>query len=279
MPRANTADTVSRRYANRRFFVNRSAMRGRLRHSWDLVLHLAKRELTVRNRWTLLGWAWPLTRQLAQLGVLVFLFSSVFDLGIKNYAVFAFAGLMAYNWFSSGLGEATSSLIANRQLVFQPRFPAAVLPIVSIVVPFADLLLALPVLLVMLAATGTLHASAVLFLPLLCIQLVLMCGIAWLTAALSVYLRDVPNIVLVGLTLLFYVTPVFYGLQRVPERFRHYLELNPLTTLIESYRAVLLDQGSAGANALIVVTLASLVVAVAGLLVFRRLQSGFVDEL
>jgi lipopolysaccharide transport system permease protein len=274
------ASTALRRRTHARAgSARRSPLPGRLRHSRDLVLHLVKRELSIRNRWTLLGWAWPLARQLAQLAVLVFLFSSVFDLKIEDYPVFAFAGLMAYNWFSSGLSEATSSLVASRHLVFQPRFPRATLPVIGVAVPFADLVLALPVLLVMLAGAGELHVSALLFPPLLCIQLLLMCGIAWLTSALTVYLRDVPNIVSVGVTLLFYVTPVFYGLERVPERFRGYLELNPLTTLIEAYRAVLLGQDPPSAAAIALVAVGSLVLAVAGLLVFRRLEPGFVDEL
>ena len=250
-----------------------------LGHFRELVLHLAHRELKSRQRWTLLGWAWPLARQLAQLAVLVFIFGRVFDLGIDNYPVFVFAGLVAYTWFSTGVSDAAFSLLSQRHLVFQPRFPTAVVPIVAVTVPLVDVLIALPVLLVMLALTDGIDWIALLIGPLLAIQLVLMCGIAWLCAAATVYLRDVPQVVLVGLTLLFYVTPVFYNLERVPERYRPVLELNPLGTLIESYRAVLLGQDFPGALHLAVVAVGSVALAVVGLLVFRRLQPGFVDEL
>ena len=64
----------------------------RLGHFYELVVHLARRELSSQHRGTLLGWAWPLTRQLAQLAVLVFVFSSLFDLDIENYPVFVFTG-------------------------------------------------------------------------------------------------------------------------------------------------------------------------------------------
>ncbi len=252
---------------------------GRLGYLRELVVHLAQRELSSRHRWTLLGWAWPLARMLAQLGVLVFIFSSVFDLGIENYPVFVFSGLIAFTWFSGGVSDATRSLISQRHLVFQPGFPTSVVPVVSVAVPFVDVLLALPVLVVMLAVAGDLGPEAVLFAPLLVIQLVLMCGVAWLCSALTVYLRDVSNVVAVGLTLLFYVTPVFYGLRAVPDQYRWVLELNPLGTLIESYRAVLLGEDFPGAVQFSATVAASVALAVAGLLVFRRLRPGFVDEL
>ena len=245
----------------------------------ELVLHLARREITSTHRLTLLGWTWPLARQLAQLAVLVFIFSAVFDLGISNYPVFVFSGLLAYTWFSAGMIEAASSLLSQRHFVFQPRFPTAVVPVVAVTVPFVDVLLALPVLLVMLVATGDLGWSALLLPPLLVIQLLLMCGLAWLCAAGTVYLRDVPNVVLVGLTLLFYVTPVFYSLERVPEKYRWVLELNPLATLIEGYRAVLIGEAAPGALKLLLLCAASAAIAALGLLVFRRLQPSFVDEL
>ncbi len=245
----------------------------------ELVAHLAQRRISSNHRWTLLGWTWPLARQLAQLGVLVFVFSTIFDLGIDNYGVFVFTGIVAYSWFSTGATSAASSLLDQRHLVFQPRFPTAVLPIVALAVPLLDIVLALPVLTAMLAVSGDLHATALLLPPLLCIQLVLMCGIAWLTAAATVYLRDVPNIVTLGLLLLFYLTPVFYPLDRVPERYQWMLELNPLTTLIESYRDVLLEQRLPDAGAVAAVALASAAVAAAGLLLFRRVRPGFVDEL
>jgi lipopolysaccharide transport system permease protein len=245
----------------------------------ELVVHLAKREVSARHRWTLLGWMWPLTRQLAQLAVLVFIFSGVFDLGIDNYAVFVFTGLVAFTWFSAGLSDAAISLITHRHLVYQSRFPIAVVPVVAVAVPFVDVIMALPVLLVMLAVTGGLEWTGLLLPLLLVVQFVLMCGIAWFCAAATVYFRDVPQVVLVGLTLLFYMTPVFYSLERVPEKYRSLLELNPLATLIEGDRALLLGQSGPSAVQVGILSVVSVTLAATGLILFRRLQQGFIDEL
>jgi lipopolysaccharide transport system permease protein len=244
------------------------------------VIHLARREVSVSHRFTLLGWAWPLARTLAQLGVLVFVFSNVLDLGIRNFPVFVFSGLVAWSWFSSALSAGTSSLLTQRHLVFQPGFPAYVLPVVAVAVPLVDVLVALPVLLLMVAVSGGVPASAAFLPVLLAVQLLLSCGIAWLTAAATVHLRDVRNVVGVGLTLLFYVTPVFYDRQAsVPERYHWLLQLNPLTTLIEGWRTVLLEGRLPPVGPFALLAAVSAGLALGSYALFRRVQPGLIDEL
>jgi ABC-type polysaccharide/polyol phosphate export permease len=155
-----------------------------------------------------------------------------------------------------------------------------VLPVVAVAVPLVDVLVALPVLLLMVATSGGIPASA-LFLPvLLLVQLVLCCGIAWLTAAAAVYLRDVRNVVGVGLTLLFYLTPVFYDrVGQVPIEYHWLLQLNPLTTLIEGWRTVLLEGRLPPAGPFALLAGVSVVVALGSLWLFRRVSPNLVDEL
>jgi ABC-type polysaccharide/polyol phosphate export permease len=95
----------------------------------------------------------------------------------------------------------------------------------------------------------------------------------------TVYLRDVRGIVTVGLTLLFYLTPVFYDTSRVPDRYETLLRLNPMTTLIEAYRAVLIDSPFPPAPAVAWLLVAMVLLMLGGVLVFRRLSGGVVDEL
>jgi lipopolysaccharide transport system permease protein len=249
-----------------------------LRHP-ELVLHLVRRELSSAHRFTVLGWAWPLARQLAQLGVLVFVFSSVLDLGIPDFPVYVFSGLVAWNAFSTGLSAASTSLIDQRHLVFQPRLPAAVLPVVAVVVPFVDVLMAAPILLLMLILSGELHATAFLFPLVLAVQLVLMIGLAWLLAPASVYVRDVPNLVALGLMVLFYLTPVFYSLHRIPEQYEWLLQLNPMTTLLDLDRALLLGLPYPSVAHIIGTVALAAVLVVAGWFGFERMRPGLVDNL
>lgn len=245
----------------------------------ELVLHLTSHELASSNRFTVLGWAWPLIRQLAQLGVLVLLFSEIVDLGVDNYAVFVFAGLISWSWFATSIDAATEALIANRHLVLQPRFPPGVIPTVSVATGFVDCLIALPVLLTMTAISGDL-AWRIAFLPVLfAVQFVLTCGLALIVSVVTVYLRDVRGLVTVGLTLLFYLTPVFYDASRVPDRYETLLHVNPLTTLLEAYRWVLIAEPFPPAGAAAWALAATAVIALVGVLTFRRLAPGVVDEL
>jgi len=245
----------------------------------ELVLHLARRELAATHEGTVIGWAWPVVRQLAQLGVLVFVFGSVLDLGIENFAVFVFTGLVAWTWFSTGVGAATSAVLANRHLVFQPRLPTIVLPIVAIAVPFVDVLFALPIVIAMLIVTGEMSWLIVTWPAIMLLQFVLMAGIAWATASVSVYARDIPGLVSVVLTMLFYLTPVFYGLRSVPDEYEWVLNLNPLTTLISAYRATMAGEPGPSTTLVGAVTIASIVVAYGGWRLFRRLEGGLADHL
>jgi lipopolysaccharide transport system permease protein len=244
-----------------------------------LVLHLTVRELRSTNHLTLLGWGWPVLRQLAQLAVLVFVFGHIFDFGIENYAVYVFVGIVAWTWFASGVGTAAGVVLQRRHLVLQPRLPTAVVPLVAVAVPFVDVLFALPVLVVMLLATTGLTWGLLACPLLIAVQLVLMTGLAWLLAAVSVFLRDVPNLVGVVLLMLFYLTPVFYVRDSVPERFRWVLDLNPLTTIIEAYRSLLLDAPGPGGARVAALVAVSGVLAAAGFALFRALQLRFADHL
>jgi lipopolysaccharide transport system permease protein len=245
----------------------------------EVVLHLVRREIDATHRMTLLGWAWPVARQLAQLAALVFIFGSVLDLNIDHFPVFVFSGLIAWTWFSTGLGTAATVLLDERHLVFQPRLPSAVLPIVSIVVPLVDVLLALPILLGMAVLETGLEWTIVVTPVLVVLQLALMAGIAWLISSVSVFFRDVPNLVAVVLQILFYMTPVFYGLRTVPDQYQWVLQLNPMTTLVEAYRAALLGAPWPSAGHFLYVAVLAIVLCIGGYVTFRRLSRNFADNL
>jgi homopolymeric O-antigen transport system permease protein len=244
-----------------------------------LVVHLTARQLKSSHHLTLLGWGWPVVRLLAQLAVLVFLFGKLLHLNIPNYPIFVFVGLLGWNWFSAGVSTAATSVLSQRHLVMQPRLPSSVLPVVAATVPLVDVLFALPVLGLMLALSTGLRWGLLACPLILGLEFVLIVGLAWLVAGVSVFLRDVPNIVGVALMILFYLTPVFYAGSHVPERFRWVLELNPLTTILEVYRWLLLGTPSPGAARLGAVVAATLVVALLGHRVFTHLAPRFADHL
>lgn len=252
---------------------------GSRRRLIDLVTHLAHRRLTSQHRFTVLGWLWPLLRQLAQLAVLVFLFSKIVDLGIDDYPAFVFTALLVWSWFAAALGAGAASLLTDRHLVFSPRFPVIALPLVAVAVPLIDMLLALPVLLVLLLVEGRLAWTALLFPLLVAAQYVLTAGLALASAAMNVFVRDVGNVVGVAVLLLFYVTPIFYGFKTVPDEYQWLLSVNPMTPVVNCARALLFDGVLPAARDVLMVAAYAGVSAVFGVWTFRRLQPRFVDEL
>jgi len=231
------------------------------------------------QRLTLLGWAWPVVRQLAQLVILVLVFSEFLDVGIDDFPIFVFCGLIVWNWFSSAIPAASTSVLTKRHLALQPGFPTPIIPVAAVVVPLIDVLLVLPAFVAVLAVEGELRWTALGLPGVFALEMMLLVGLAWLAAAVSVYLRDIPNALPVAMTLLFYVSPIFYDRSIVPDDWEWVLDVNPIAILIEAARALVLDTPGPSAAQMAWVVAASAAAFAAGLLAFRRLSRGFADEL
>jgi lipopolysaccharide transport system permease protein len=251
----------------------------RPRYSWDLVTHLVAREFRLRYRQALLGWLWAVASPLARLAVLTFLFTKVLPLGIDNYAVFAFTGLIAWQWFSSGLMSATTSAVDRRELLFRPGVPRSAVPIVSVLTDGLDYLAALPVLLVFILLSGGIPLTAVLLPLILALQGLLTLGLGFLLCSANVYFRDVHLFVNVATLLGWYLTPVFYEARAVPESFRWILTINPMAQLLGAYRAVLVQGRLPAEGPILLVAITCAALFVGGLIVYRRQSPLFVDEL
>jgi lipopolysaccharide transport system permease protein len=248
-------------------------------HGWDLITHLVAREFRLRYKQALLGWAWAIASPLARLAVLTFLFTRVVPLGIENYAVFVFAGLIAWQWFSSGVMSATTSAVDRKELLFRPGVPRAVVPTVSVLVDGLDYLAAFPVLLLFLWLTQGVPLTAVLVPVVLALQFLFTLGLGFMLCSANVYFRDVHLFVGVATLLGWYLTPVFYQPRMVPDPFRWIVAANPMAHLLSAYRSVLIYGRLPTAGSVLLLTLVCGGMWAAGLLLYRRTSPTFVDEL
>ena len=211
-------------------------------HAADLLRELVGREIRLRYSGSVLGLGWSQVSALAQVAVLMFVFSKVVRLGIPNYPAFVIVGMIPWLWFVGGVGAAAESVVSGRDLVRRPGFPSAVLPLVSVGTSLINFTLTLPVMLIAVGVvTGRVPATAALLPLVAAVQLLVMLGPAYLVATLNVFLRDTGHLVSILLGLLFYATPVFY--QHVPSRYHFILTLNPMAHLVAAYRRLLLDGG------------------------------------
>jgi ABC-type polysaccharide/polyol phosphate export permease len=249
--------------------------------SRELVLVLAERELRARYKQAVLGAAWALLTPLALMVVFTLFVARLarVETGGVPYPLFAYLGLLPWTFFSTSLSVGGQSLVTNANLLNKVHCPREVFPLASVGVAAFDVGVATSVLAVLFAIEGVGPRPTSLWVPALAaVQLAFTVGAVLLVSGVLVYLRDLRHALPIVLQLGLLATPVAYGIEVVPERFRlAYAALNPLGPLIDGYRrAILLGLpprwGLVGAAAA-----SSLAVLVGGFLAFKRLETGFAD--
>jgi lipopolysaccharide transport system permease protein len=254
--------------------------RRKARRVLDLATVLLGREIKVQYKTTVLGIVWGFASPLLQLLVYTFLFSRVLDLGIPNYGLFVFAGLLSWSWFHGSLDQASRSITDQGDLVRQPGFPVMVLPLVSVAAHLINLLLALPLFFVFAVVSGPSIHLTVVFLPLLLLlQFLFVMGPAYLVGACNVQFRDTARIMQVFLQLLLFLTPVFYGVRNVPEKWRFVYGLNPMAVLVNAYRDVLIFGRAPDLGSLAGLFVFSCLLLWVGYRAFDRMKNRFVEEI
>ncbi len=209
---------------------------------WDLLLAITLRDLRVKYHGTFLSYFWWIARPLTLGLVMYFALGRVLKVDIENHAAFLLAALFPWFWFQNGLHSAANVFVANAGLVKKVQFPRIILPLSVVLGSTFEFLISLPVLLLLLLLTGV-DPDPVWLVgapALLALEFALLCGLGVLVASLNVYFRDIGPGLDSALLLLFYVTPIFYPLDRVPNGYRQVLQVNPLTPLIEEWRELFL---------------------------------------
>lgn len=246
----------------------------------DLLRELVVRDMKLRYKRSVLGAAWSLLNPLAQLVVFSVVFRLILPLNIPDYPAFLFTGLLAWSWFQSSLLLAAGAIVNNRELIRQPGFPMAVLPVVTVTTHLIHYLLALPILLFFLLFSRIELGTAVFALPLLLIlQYLFTLGLAYVVATIHVIFRDTEHLLGVFLLLLFYLTPIFYDAAALPEPFRALYNLNPLVHLIGAYRSILLQNQLPPLLPLLVIGGGTAVLLIIGYRLFVQTSYRFVEEL
>lgn len=257
---------------------------------FDLLGTLVRRDLDARYKGSVLGNLWPLMNQLSQLLIYTYVFSIVLKVKLSlkglpandiTYGLWLFAGLLPWIAFTSGLMQASGSVVGQPNLVKKVVFPLELLPLVPIFSALIESSFGLGALIVLAAVSSkTLHVTLAL-LPLVWLtQLLFTAGLGYLAAGLTVFLRDIPQTLGVILNLWFYVTPIIYPASMIPEQWRELVfGLNPLAAIAEVYRDVVLvgevRHGGEWAIALVI----SLVVFWCGFWCYQRLRPAFADVL
>jgi lipopolysaccharide transport system permease protein len=246
---------------------------------FDIVRTLIERELRIRYKGSQLGMLWAVLSPLGTVVILHVLFTQIVPLNIPHYAAFIYSGLLPWAWFQTAVQTSAATLLDNRDLVRKPFFPRPLLPAVVTGSNFLLYLLAAPVLMATMLVEGVTPGPALLLLPLVWVaQAVVTLACAMLVAALGVLMRDIQHLLGVGMLLWFYLTPIFYDLERVgPER-AWMFALNPMATIVQAHRAVTLYGHAPDWVALGTLTLIGGAVLFGSVKLFQALEDSFVEE-
>ena len=250
-----------------------------------LIKLLARREVIGRYHGSVLGIMWSLVMPVLMLGVYTFVFSIVFkarwseaSTSRTEFALTLFAGLLVFNLFAECANKATGLILYNQNYVKKVLFPLEIFPWISLFAALFHMAISYLVWQVLYVVLFGLPPVTVLLFPLVLAPFILFTmGVSWLLAALSVYLRDLVQLVGVMVTVLMFMSPIFYPLSALPAKYQFVIGLNPLALPIEFTREVLLWGHAPALLPFTVYSAVCLVVACIGFAVFQKLRSGFAD--
>ncbi|HXQ21102.1 MAG TPA: ABC transporter permease [Candidatus Acidoferrales bacterium] len=247
----------------------------------DLLMLLAQRDVTVRYKQTLLGVSWALLQPLGPMLVFTLVFTRFIKIpgGEHPYALFVLSGLVPWTYFSVGVNSASLSLVSQANLISKVYFPRLVLPSAAVLARLPDLLVGCALLLVLMGTYGVRFSSGLLCLPAITVLLAVLTFAGGLNlAAFNTIYRDAHQALPLALQLWMFLTPVVYARAVVPSGWRWLLVMNPVTGVIESFRAVLMSEpipwSHLGLSALF-----SLVLLSTGLVLFVRMEKHLADYL
>ncbi|MGE4403678.1 MAG: ABC transporter permease [Desulfobulbus sp.] len=254
----------------------------------QLILSLVRQEVIGRYKGSVLGMLWSFFNPIFMLTVYTFVFSVVFrarwDISTgesrAEFALVLFAGLLVFNVVAECYTRAPSLILQNPTYVKRVVFPLELLPLTVFGAALFHATISLVVLLVFSFFVIGIPSVTVLFFPLLIIPLAVIClAGGWFLSSLGVYLRDVSQVVGIIVTAWMFLTPIFYPLSVIPEKYRQWMLLNPLSFLVEQARDLLIFGEFMDWRGYFTLTFSGIFMAWLAFAWFQKTRKGFADVL
>lgn len=243
----------------------------------ELIWALAMKELTVRYKRSVLGFLWALLNPAFYMIVLTFVFSTIMPMGVPHYAVFLLSALVPWTFFAQSSTYAVESIVSNGDLIKKIALPKVVFPLAAVASNLINLFLSfIPLALVVLVMGHKFYWTWIL-LPISTVALgIFTFGFGLLFAAANVFYRDIAHILQIILSLWFYVTPIIYKADSIPQQWRWVFRLNPMSYVLNQFRMLVYYGQIPTLWSFVASFTSAIVVFLFGYAVFRRQQSEFV---
>ncbi len=245
-----------------------------------LIQNLVAKDFKIRYRNMSLGVFWSLLNPLVMMAVYYFVFTYIFHNGQPDFPVFLLCGLVPYNFFAVALLTGTTSIIDNAPLVKRVPVPREVIPITTVLACCVHLLVQIALLLTFAIASKRGVTIHWLWLPVIwALEVVFVSGMALITSAVNVFIRDTRYVVESANLVLIWLVPVFYPFSMIAPKYRLVYELNPIAATVMSLRYIIYDGTAPVASTMWNLMGVSFTVFFIGLLIFRRLKSTFYEHI
>jgi len=245
--------------------------RSSLQYYMDLVFQMARADLRTEAARGYLGVLWWIIEPILYMGAFYIVFAHVYQRGDENYVVFLLSGLIAWKWFHSSVIVGSNSLMVNANLMNQVYIPKIVFPLTTVVVNTLKFLIIVSIFVLFLQFGHGKASWSWFYLPIIIfIQLLLIVAVTSFFSAIVPFLPDFRGILENVLLMIFFLSGIFFDINRIPPNFQKYLLLNPMAILITSFRDVLLKGDMPNWESLLVVVLISVSVLLGANFLFRK---------
>lgn len=254
-----------------------------LRDLWEyreLLFFLAWRDVQIRYKQTVLGFAWAIIQPLVAMVIFSVVFGQLAKLPSNGlpYPIFTFTALLPWTLFANALQRSTTSLVSSSNLLSKVYFPRLIIPISATLSPLVDFAVSFVIMVGMMLWYQIPLTPAIVTLPLfLLLALAAALGVGLWFSALNVRYRDVQFVIPFLIQVWLYASPVAYSSSLVPDKWRWLYGLNPMTGVVEGFRWALLGQSEGVGPLLLVSVFITGVILVSGLYYFRRMEKTFAD--
>ncbi len=252
-------------------------MRDILQKYGFLIRQLVQRDFKVRYKRSVLGVLWSFLNPLLMMIVQYMVFSRLFLSDIENYPVYLLSGMVVFNFFSEGVGQALSSIVGNAALITKVYIPKYIYPVTRVLLSGINLVMSFIPLFLAVLITGERITKAYLMLPyILCCVMVFTIGLGMALAAGMTFFRDVQFLWGVASMLWMYLTPLFYPVSIIPDSFRPVIMANPMYSFVGAVRSIVMGGAAPQPRVFFMCTMSALVMLAAGSMIFKKTQDRFV---
>lgn len=246
----------------------------------EMIFSLVRKDLRTRYKGSVLGFLWTFLNPLLQLVVYSIAFAYIMRVNLPNYYMFMFVGLLPWLFFCGSVQGGARSVIVGANLLKKIYFPRLVLPIATVSAAFMNMLFSMTIMFAALFVSGIGISENLIYFPLLLFCLyILGLGVAFLFSASNVYFRDLEHILGIVTMSMFYVTPVIYPIEMVPEQFLPYFKLNPMAFIVCAFQDIFYYKKAPEMDTILYIMMYSGLILIIGCIVFQKLQKTFVEEL